>query len=155
MEITNCDFECEEIHIIWSTLKWIYMKDEESFILGIWDVFYLYTLYADCCSNTYLSDIIKNISLKSYPWFEGYIISGYEELDLKEWEYKPRESRQECDTIYWVKILLECEWDEPNSITIIYRNSSNWYYGWWHQVSKIDKIPEWYYLVKNDYSNPF
>jgi len=154
-----------ETNFIWKNLEWIYLwHDDNNFILRIDWIYYIYYLSADCCSETYISDIIKNISLKKYPSFWYYWksikIVWYEEVDLMEWEYSHRESRQEEDQIYWIKIYLECEWDSPDSITIVYRNSSNWYYWWWHDIFEYSwelehKEPKWYKKIQYDFHNPF
>lgn len=154
-----------ETNFIWKNLEWILLSfDDDNFILRIDWKYYKYSLWADCCSETYISDIIKNISLKEYPsfWYkwESLKIVWYEELDLEEWEYIPRKSRQDVDSIYWIKIYLECEWDSPNAITIVYRNSSNWYYGWFHNISEYSWELEywelkWYKTIQYDFHNPF
>ena len=144
----------------WAILKWIYLKIDTSMILHIDDYYLLLNTCGDCCSETYISDIVKNISLKEYPtirdskWWKKIV--SVDELKLQEWEYEERASRQDEDEIYWIKISLECEWDEPDCITIVYRNSSNWYYGWWMDIQKFTtRNLLWYSEIKYDFHNPF
>lgn len=167
IDITNyTSIEIDEL--IWQSLRAIYLNPvrEDEFILkllnGTVETNYLFTLWADCCSESYVSDIIKNISLPYYPYFwQWFIINWIQELELKDWEAPPRESRQDVDSIYGIKIYLKCEWDDDNCITIIYRNSSNWYYGGSHSVFKLsdeefkNAVNDNFKLITKDYSSPF
>lgn len=72
----------------------------------------------DCCSETYFSDIqqIRNLI--------GMTVLSVEDIDLKEGEYKPKSSRQNVDSVYGIKLYTE-----RGICIIVYRNSSNGYYG--------------------------
>ena len=72
----------------------------------------------DCCSETYFSDVqnINNLI--------GQIVKSEEEIELQEGDYPKKESRQDEDSVYGIKLIT----DSGESI-IVYRNSSNGYYG--------------------------
>jgi hypothetical protein len=92
-----------------------------------------YEAHGDCCSESYFSEILFNPGLeeklKNGPM--SLKVVNVVDLELQEGDYRPLPSRQEYDEVYGVKILVECPGDEPDSITIIHRNSSNGYYGGW------------------------
>ena len=80
----------------------------------------------DCCSETWFADIIGIRNLLS-----GSNVDGIEILRFPE-EVSDARSRQEVDAVYGVR-LRTCK----GNCDIIYRNSSNGYYG-----GTVDVVPE-------------
>lgn len=75
-----------------------------------------YTTYSECCSETWFADIIGTDNL---IWS---IVKDVEMMDLP--EIKDGRTRQDEDSFYGVKIKTQAGLTD-----IIYRNSSNGYYG--------------------------
>lgn len=75
-----------------------------------------YETYADCCSETWFADITGVSALL------GSTVLEVENMDLPETE--DGRTRQECDQFYGVKLKTT-----KGYVDIIYRNSSNGYYG--------------------------
>lgn len=100
---------------------------------------HLYETYADCCSETWFSDIVGVANL-----FQQKIMA----IEILEFgEVEDGRSRQEVDEAYGVKLKTTSGY-----VDIAYRNSSNGYYG--GSVSLISKVPanvEWI-TIEEDYS---
>lgn len=94
-----------------------------------------FVAYGDCCSESWFADIIIDRD------FKGQRVVEVIELELPEFVQKLIESdgrtRQEYDAVYGFKIKLKDDksWLQ-NSIEIIFRNSSNGYYGGWVEYSE-------------------
>lgn len=91
---------------------------------------YIYiTTDGDCCSETWFADIIgvANLLSPDTSAYRGYNddgkIMGIELLDLPPEDNSPR-TRQEYDTLYGIRLRTK-----KGDCDIIYRNSSNGYYG--------------------------
>jgi hypothetical protein len=87
---------------------------------------------SECCSETYISEVLFNPTMEKEISTEGVInrtVVGWEELKLQEGDYRKLLPRQDVDQVYGYKIYLASEDGTPDSVTIIYRNSSNGYYG--------------------------
>ncbi len=86
---------------------------------------FTYITYGDCCSETYFSEVwnVKNMI--------GKKITEVEDLELVEGDAPLRKSRQEVDSIYGIRLKSKNDdyYDTSNNMTIIFRNSSNGYYG--------------------------
>lgn len=84
-----------------------------------------YHAYGDCCSESYFSEIwnIKDMI--------GKEILEVEELQLMPGDAPIRKSRQEHDSIYGYRLKSKADdyYDTSNNMTVIFRNSSNGYYG--------------------------
>jgi hypothetical protein len=76
---------------------------------------------ADCCSNTWFSDVVGLPSLLGHP-----ILAASELADVSpfETEEEQNRTRQEEDKVYGVRLLTEA-----GVCDVVYRNSSNGYYG--------------------------
>lgn len=81
---------------------------------------------ADCCSETWFADITGAAS--AY----GGVITGARLLDLP--EPNDNRTRQEFDEQYGLEIQTT-----KGIVSIVYRNSSNGYYGGWVEMC----TPEW------------
>lgn len=77
----------------------------------------VFTTYGDCCSETWFADIIGVRALL------GHVVTSVEWLEMSESEQDDR-CRQESDQFYGVKLKTA-----RGYIDIVYRNSSNGYYG--------------------------
>jgi hypothetical protein len=89
-----------------------------------------YGAYGDCCSETYFSDVNRLKNMIGFKVLDVKEISNFEEEKISD-----QKSRQESDEIYGVHIVTE-----KGVGVIIYRNSSNGYYG--GSADKIEEIPE-------------
>lgn len=76
--------------------------------------FYVYVTYGDCCSESWFQDITGISSLINA------IVLEVNEISLGEVDG----TRQDVDQIYGVKIKTDKGWTD-----IVFRNSSNGYYG--------------------------
>ena len=97
----------------------------------------IYYADGDCCSETWFADITVEYGFyreyrKDYP----LQVVNCEELDIPEWLHSVIENdgrgRQESDCVYGFKLTfndLAWKYRETNNMTIIFRNSSNGYYG--------------------------
>lgn len=74
----------------------------------------------DCCSVSWFADIVGLRALI------GATVSRVEEIDLETLGYRTDDGRgrQECDQAYGFKIITDKGW-----VDVIFRNSSNGYYG--------------------------
>ena len=77
-----------------------------------------YETYGDCCSETWFADITGFAALI------GGTVRSAEEIPLPEYNVEDGRGRQESDEAYGVKIITDKGYAD-----IVYRNSSNGYYG--------------------------
>ena len=98
----------------------IYVEKGEESIIFITDKRTIkYTAYGDCCSETWFADIIGIENLL------GQIVKKVEDIDMPEtYNTDDGRCRQECDSVYSFKITTD-----KGYCDIIFRNSSNGYYG--------------------------
>lgn len=101
------------------TIKELYVGGEEQ----DWLVFVtddgkevLYETFADCCSETWFADIT------GVDYLLGATVTSVEEIKTEEVE--DERTRQEYDTVYGYKLTTN-----KGYVDIVYRNSSNGYYG--------------------------
>ncbi|HEY9777494.1 MAG TPA: hypothetical protein V6C81_27270 [Planktothrix sp.] len=76
----------------------------------------VYTTFADCCSETWIADIVGVQNLL------GHTVVDARDIDVE--AVDDGRSRQECDEFYGIKIVTT-----GGYVDLIYRNSSNGYYG--------------------------
>lgn len=76
----------------------------------------IYDTYGDCCSESWFSEVISLDSLINHT------VASVEELFLP--QYQDGNTRQMFDQIYGYKLATEAGY-----IDIVFRNSSNGYYG--------------------------
>lgn len=115
--------------IIGATVNAVYVdkRGQENLLLSTDMGYFLLVTYGDCCSMTFVSDIIR-CDL-------GKIVS-VETIPLEEDILPYREPRQEYDSVFGLRFCLEpiegrYGQELSQSITIGFRNSSNGYYGGW------------------------
>ena len=94
---------------------------------------YLYATDADCCSETWYSEIINIDNLINKN------VTSVERLELPDILQNDGHCRQESDRFYG--ILLQTT---AGSVTIVFRNSSNGYYGGsYNFVQENDQYNPW------------
>lgn len=79
----------------------------------------VYEAWGDCCSESWFEEL-------NGDFLDKKVIS-VEEKNLE--KRKPKATRQEEDLLYGYTLVLEDEWGKRRRADIIYRNSSNGYYG--------------------------
>lgn len=109
--------------LLGKTVEEMYVNQDQSLLKFVTDEgVYIYETEADCCSETWFADI--NFG---YRFFNREITSQVE-LDIPEWLNtlltNDGRTRQDCDQVYGYQLVA-------NRVTcdIIFRNSSNGYYG--------------------------
>lgn len=119
--------------LVGKTIKELYVSEDQSLLKFVTDKGdMIYETDADCCSETWFADIIFN-----WQFFKGPI-TEVTELEVPEWltrlVNKDGRSRQEYDEVYGYN-LKQASTNGPyyssngTSCDIIFRNSSNGYYG--------------------------
>lgn len=112
--------------LIGKTITAMYVNEDESIlkfvIEGQGEMYY--EAEGDCCSESWFADIIFTTYRTKFP----LAVTGVEVLDVPEWlndvMTKDGRCRQEFDQVYGYNII-----SADNAINIVYRNSSNGYYG--------------------------
>lgn len=82
-----------------------------------------YETLGDCCSTSWFADIVGVDALI------GATVANVEELPLEDYNTEDGRSRQESDAAYGYKIRTERGYCD-----IVFRNSSNGYYGGWMEL---------------------
>lgn len=96
----------------------IFVSEDEDYLVFETDAGdVVWETYGDCCSTTWFADLL------GYQALAGARVVSIELADLEPEDNSPR-TRQEYDRLYGMKITT----DKGNA-DIIYRNSSNGYYG--------------------------
>jgi hypothetical protein len=126
----------------------------------------VYECNAECCSETYISEIIGIRNIFSHDYGTVYELNSPELMTITEIEQMElgtceKRTKQETDNIYGYKIKFGTDvssyafdqtyshpTDASVSLLIIFRNSSNGYYGGCLTLSKEDKIPKNRELIK-------
>ena len=120
--------------LIGKTVRGVRMTDDQSFVAFDTDSGTVgYECDGDCCSETWIADIINLRELI------GSKVEDAKTLDLP--EPKDDRSRQEEDTAYGVQLRTISEYSAlPALVEFIYRNSSNGYYG--GSLIREDHLPD-------------
>ena len=136
-EATN---EAERLGILGRTITGIYVgTDEESMVLDTDMGRVVWATDADCCSTTWFADIKGTANL-----------IGHRVLAATRVQYDDPEdgrTRQEVDSVESIKITTDA-----GEAEVIWRNSSNGYYGgsvYWPDDAA---LPEWYHVEPPDLS---
>lgn len=124
------------------TIKQIFLDGENQYFIKFFtdEGEIVYQTHGDCCSESWFADIINVDALLNAK------ISVVEKVYLPEAEPDGRE-RQEYDAYYGIKLTT----DKGNA-SIVYRNSSNGYYGGWISLYKGSEKVEWVEITE-DYPN--
>lgn len=118
--------------MIGSTVTELYVGNSEGTLLfkTADDKWFCWNVVGDCCSDSWFADIVG---------FDALIkkeILSVEEVPCVSMEDDGR-SRQDSDLAYSYKLTTKAGY-----VDIIFRNSSNGYYGGWMEVSKEDEFLE-------------
>ena len=104
-------------NLIGKTVKTLYLSTDQSLFVVLHNEGYsVYETYGDCCSETWIADLVGVYSLL------GHTVVSAEDVYLDEIE--DDRSRQDVDRLYGVKLI-----STGGYFDLIYRNSSNGYYG--------------------------
>jgi hypothetical protein len=79
-----------------------------------------YKTLADCCSETWFADILNP------DFVVGHKVRFVEEMDMGHYDTDDGRTRQEYDQVYGFRISTDA-----GQCDIVFRNSSNGYYGGW------------------------
>jgi len=115
----------------------IFVNEDESFLkFATTEGDILYHAEGDCCSETWFADIIFSYHGVFDSSGVSILVSEVEVLDIPEWmnglATKDGRCRQEYDQVYGYKLKFKRRTYYGNAdedIVIVYRNSSNGYYG--------------------------
>lgn len=102
-----------------------------------------YDVDGDCCSESWFADLwdIQNLI--------GYTVDSIREMSQSRYDSDDGRCRQDVDYVYGIELYTE-----KGMATIIYRNSSNGYYGGWigkFNSNTIDGLTE----VKDNWKNTY
>lgn len=129
--------------LVGKTIKAMYVNEDQSllkFETDHGDI--VYFAEGDCCSESWFADIVFD-----YGFFNG-VVREVTELEIPEWLSRvvsnDKRTRQEYDEVYGFRVVTKE--DHPfaaffKSCDIIFRNSSNGYYGGWCKL--LDQESEW------------
>lgn len=114
---------------------------QDALVFEFGDERIVYNAYGDCCSETWFADITGVKALL------GETVHYVEEVECDEMFYPKDDGRgrQECEQYYGMKLTTN-----KGCIDIIYRNSSNGYYGGSCELGK--KLPEKMVEITDDWS---
>ncbi len=97
----------------------------------------LYYAEGDCCSESWFADIVFD-----YKFDNKAVVTKVEGIDVPDFVTKlantDQRTRQEYDQVYGYKITQS----NGHSAEVIFRNSSNGYYGGWCEL--VDPNQEWH-----------
>lgn len=104
------------------------VNDDQSIMVFDTDIGHVsYETEGDCCSETWFSDVL-NISN-----IIGVAVNKVEKIDLTDYNVEDGRTRQEYDEAYGYKLTTN-----KGTAEIIFRNSSNGYYGGEIYLYKVD-----------------
>jgi len=110
---------CVMSDLVGKTVKALYVSDDQSrLVVSHNEGHASYYCFGDCCSETWIADIVGVSSLL------GHTVLKAEDIDLPQPDVDDGRSRQEYDSFYGIKLLTS-----GGYVDIVYRNSSNGYYG--------------------------
>jgi hypothetical protein len=118
--------------LIGKTVKQMLVNENQhilKFVLSD-DTAMYYEAEGDCCSETWFADIIFNVQ---HGWKQGLFpltVENVEDIEVPGWVESlltnDGRGRQDYDQVYGEKLVVS-----GGTVDIIYRNSSNGYYGGW------------------------
>lgn len=110
-----------------------------------------YVAEGDCCSETWFADIIFNRN----RWQESefpFTVACAEDLEMPSWVENivtnDGRGRQECDQVYGERLVHNL-----GSVDIVYRNSSNGYYGGWCGFADMENPYQAEYIAKQTFTD--
>lgn len=122
------------------TVTALYVNEDQSALyVCTYNTIFEYTLWADCCSETWFADIVGVEALI------GQRVTGIDVLELPNPE--DDRSRQEYDEAYGYR-LRTCK----GTCDVVFRNSSNGYYcGHMNVGIEVAKLPEGLEEIRQDW----
>lgn len=99
-----------------------------------------YETYGDCCSETWFADIIGVSALI------GGVVRTVEDSVPENYNEDDGRGRQECEEVYGHKITTD-----KGYVDIVYRNSSNGYYGGSCHLMGVAPSPEGMVQITDDW----
>lgn len=115
-------------------------EDEETLYLIYSDGTLALQTAGDCCSQSWWADVL------GYHQLVNHRIASVTRLDLP--EPKDDRTRQEYDQAYGIELRTEA-----GAATLVFRNSSNGYYGGWvDEIAEIERVPETARRIEGDWS---
>lgn len=133
--------------LVGKTVREMFVNEDQSllkFTLDDGEQVLIYETEGDCCSETWFADILFGHN------FFGKIVTEVSELDVPEWLdnllTNDGRTRQEYDRVYGYQVVCGSTSSykyasNGSSCDIIFRNSSNGYYG--GSCSLMDTSPAW------------
>ena len=113
------DSELQEL--LGRTVTGLYVSDDQSLLVVTTDTGTLtFEAEGDCCSESWFADILGVEALLMHT------VAAVEDVPLDDYNVKDGRGRQEEDAVYGHRLTTERGYAD-----IIYRNSSNGYYGGW------------------------
>lgn len=110
---------CRMEELIGKRIREIYLSDDQSEILFCTDDGDVgYQTFGDCCSETWFADLVNVPAL-----LDGKVFT-IESIALPDYNVEDGRTRQDYDEAYGLKVNTD-----RGTAKIIYRNSSNGYYG--------------------------
>ncbi len=101
----------------------------------------LWTVVGDCCSESWFADIVDVDHLFSAE------VTAIAVVPLPAWvNTDDGRGRQETDEAYGYRVTTE-----RGYVDIIFRNSSNGYYGGWMEPTIIDQVPSEMKEIRSDW----
>ena len=119
--------------LVGKTIRGLYVNEDQSMLKFDTDQGELiYLAEGDCCSESWFADIM-------FGWkFFNNVVTSVEELEVPDWLTRlvsnDKRTRQEYDQVYGYQIVVSAalyESGNAKSCDVIFRNSSNGYYGGW------------------------
>ena len=129
--------------LIGKKIKRIFVNEDQSVMFFETDkVNFAYSVGGDCCSESWFADVIGTNFLLT-----GTVVK-VEEVNMYGYNVDDGRTRQECDEAYGYKIFTD-----KGQADIIFRNSSNGYYGGYLNDVEIDvDIPATAKEITEDWS---
>lgn len=134
--------------LVGRTIQKVWICEEENYLSFDTDQGIItWEAMGDCCSETWFADILGLNALR------GQVVRRVEELPLTDYNTEDGRGRQEVDQVYGYKIVTDQGWTD-----IIFRNSSNGYYGGWIELLTGDRnmtTKEWWTGGKRWVDRPY
>ena len=101
----------------------------------------VYTALGGCCSESWFADITGVCEL-----LRGGAVKTVETIDMAGYNVDDGRGRQECDEAYGIKLVTDRGYTD-----IVFRNSSNGYYGGWLDDGAWRKPPDGMTAIFDDW----
>lgn len=124
--------------IIGKSVKSVRMDSDYAILLFTDGSYQTFEVEGDCCSYSYFTDFVGVANL-----IAGAPIGAVTKVDPGiEAAHRPDEDNDECIQVYGYKFLLT----DGSSATLVFRNSSNGYYGGWMELTEayVDSLEDCY-----------